>query len=173
MGKPQPREPSGGPKGGQFSNASAGAARSKTPSTGFHSTDMENLSSIGKKGLVPASTFIGDDPAVFFNDKLYPVGHEGAIESEGALVPGHIMLKAKIPKRAKSWDDSTIDLDNNRKSFMIEKRIAPADLFVVEPHTRKAVPLKKFLKSPEYKKLQSEMDAADAEQLAKYGKQID
>jgi len=114
---------------------------------------------------------------VFFSDKLYPVGHEAAFESE----EGYVTLKAKIPKRAKAWDDKEVreflsqdpSMPNKNigaeSAFMIQKGIAPTDLHVVLPGSRKTVPLRKFVKSPAFSKLKSDLEAADAEMQARYG----
>ena len=125
--------------------------RKKTPTVGYHITDLENLEGIKKHGLLAMETRLGDSPAVAFVDGLYEKGHDDAMESLGK---GSIVLRVSIPKGYDAYDDAEVREftgvggDENSHlgpgtAFFIRSHISPNLIDVVIPGTRKRVPLLK------------------------------
>ena len=179
----QPRAPAGQSDGGQW--VSIGGPRSKVPAVGFHLTEIENLESIAQEGLKAYAPKLGMPQAVFFVDDLYPEGHEYSIET--ALSDWSVTLKAKLSPRKfkKVFDDAEVreftgvggGQDSSlgpETAFATRKGVAPENLFVVLPAKdggkRQTIPLQKFVKGPGIAALKKQMEAADAEIAAKYGK---
>jgi hypothetical protein len=137
--------------GGNYSEEYEYTEREKTPEEGYHITEKDVIKEIAKNGLIRSQPKIGVSPKVYFKDNI-PSKKEISEEDASDMA----ILKVKIPKSYKTWDDTEVreytnDKGNPRKpsknsAFFTRKSISPENISIMKSYGV-FEPIKNFVKT--------------------------